>query len=305
MPSKFFLCFFAVILLQVSSVSCAFASPVEYKSLHESWFIPSELPVLLQIQSSPEQLQLEQLREKVKELELAIAPKNKFSDLEKELTEVKTQLASKPKVEELEKKLDTLRQYNSDLLNTVFFSLLGTVATISLTIFGIDFFSRFMNQEKEKEAVIKFLGNHLEEYCSGLVGKYTSSLNRKILWLEYQGSTLIADNLSEKDIIFGKYLSFEERLRALETLCQLSSQRQGDTPNRCIEFELDAIQLSLEGILSKSQSVQTSRSLSEADKNMKNKALQRLEDGLSELKDNIASSKVQDILLLIKKNKVV
>jgi hypothetical protein len=133
-----------------------------------------------------------------------------------------------------EKLLEQASNYNKDLLITVFFALLGTVSTIALAVFGINFFANIFSRQQDRE----ILGNELEQILLPRLQKYhdqTSAIvNRRISWLEYKAAVISAER-SLKGCYLKHPLALEERGQAIKILFSLC---QND-PSENAEYQLN------------------------------------------------------------------
>jgi hypothetical protein len=160
-----------------------------------------------------------------------------------------------------EKLLEQASNYNKDLLITVFFALLGTVSTIALAVFGINFFANIFSRQQDRE----ILGNELEQILLPQLQKYhdqTSAIvNRRISWLEYKIAIISSKNAS-KGSYLEHTLALEEQGQAIKILFSLYQ----NSPTENVDYQLSDDLLSLKvmledfnkGILSNNKHVQDS-----------------------------------------------
>jgi hypothetical protein len=146
--------------------------------------------------------------------------------------------------------LGTIKDYNDKLLNTVFFALVGTVSTIVLGVFALNFFADLFKGEIQKndikQKVIDDLASPLRDYMNSLSVNNLKSLQERINWLEYQVSSTSASNLSNQSDL-GKLLSVQSRIQAIKSAVQLQNNHQGDSVEKCVNYELSELTKVLEG----------------------------------------------------------
>lgn len=139
------------------------------------------------------------------------------------------------------KKLEDQQKYNSDLMNTVFFSLLGSVLTVSSAILGFQFFVQILDRNRERQELIEEAKNHLQYYMD----KKLHMLEVRIGWLEYQIATLTADQ-SERRGIMEDLFVIQDRVSAIQALRRLSNKYQQEQALKRINSEMAAIKFLLE-----------------------------------------------------------
>ncbi|MGJ3250259.1 MAG: hypothetical protein ACFE0J_03850 [Elainellaceae cyanobacterium] len=144
--------------------------------------------------------------------------------------------------------LESIQKYNSDLMNTVFFSLLGSVLTVATVMLGFKILVDVIDRENQKQAIVEEAKSDLLDW----IDKRLSLLATRTQWLEYQIATLSADQLEQKRGL-ESLCSVQDRLRAIEALLQTSNVHQEEAVSKCIEFELKNIKETLEDLVSYQQ----------------------------------------------------
>ncbi|MGI0491775.1 hypothetical protein ACN4EG_08175 [Alkalinema pantanalense CENA528] len=165
--------------------------------------------------------------------------------------------------------LEFSKNYNKDLLITVFFALLGTVATIALAVFGINFFANIFSREQDRElvknAMEKLLNLELrkvyrqqdrfkreqqeQQKIVVAIHHQVNSLNRIIQWLEYELTTITSEMALE-----GSHLSYpialQEKSRGICILSNLLQDVEGEKDiNNQLKEELKSLCSMLEQLL--------------------------------------------------------
>ncbi len=202
-------------------------------------------------------------------------------------------------------KLEDIQKYNSDLMNTVFFSLLGSVITVTTVMLGFKVLVDVIDRENQKKSIVEEAKSDLLDWMDRRV----STLTTRIQWLEYQISSLSAVQLEQKQGLEG-FCSIQDRLRAIEALLQPNNNYQEESVSRCIDAELKAIRKTLEKLI-RDQQAQPNLyhrvpELIEFNKYLREKALYTLEKQLENIdltKLNVDKDHIENIkhsLLAIK-----
>lgn len=165
----------------------------------------------------------------------------KFTESDKEREELEQKLAESDKErEELEQKIGEIANYNEDLMNTVFTSLLGTVVTVTLGMLGINTIGNVILKEREKDQITKEVENSLQKLFLEWTSTITNNLQIRITWLEYELASSSATQLASQEEL-EQILALQEYSRAIQAVQQLHDD-QGIPIQRCIIYQLEAIE---------------------------------------------------------------
>jgi hypothetical protein len=160
--------------------------------------------------------------------------------------------------------LEQSQSYNKDLLITVFFSLLGTVATIGLTIFGLNFFANFLSREQERKLLEKELQDFLQNQLIQERGSRREetaqqifSLSKRMHWLEYKLSTVASDDAVKRGYLKHP-IALQEKSRGIQILGELQEGDQSQDVAEQLKEELKILLIMLQNFLDEIQSQQLS-----------------------------------------------
>lgn len=153
-------------------------------------------------------------------------------------------------ITELKQKIDDQQKYNSDLMNTVFFSLLGSVLTVTTGFLAIKVLVDAIDRERQRKEIVAEAQRDIVNFADGKL----NMLEARIEWLEYQMTSLSAAKLEENQ---GPetFCAVQSRLQGIQALRRLHKNHQEEMALRPIRSEFKSIKCSLENLVSKKDSL--------------------------------------------------
>lgn len=234
--------------------------------------------------------------------------KGKESPEDQKLKELEKLSDAEKKQESLEKKLGEVADYNKDLMNTVFTSLLGTVVTVTLGVLAINVVGNLVQREREKAEIIKEVQDSIQEQVLEWMDALVRHLQIRVRWLEYEVASLSAEQLEPQDEL--EYsLALQERLRAIQAAQKLISDSQSFSVQECIIYQLEEIESLLEKADGTSNSIAHSEEQSLIFVQFKRENTEKVLSNLSSNLDDLCrvtsnkriKEKIQNIKLLVRK----
>jgi hypothetical protein len=177
--------------------------------------------------------EVEKLKKEIESLQ------SKIENQQKEFQELKDY--QKNFMTEQQIKLGDQQKYNSDLMNTVFFSLLGSVLTVTAGVLAVKIYADAMEWEHRRKELIQEAKRALQYFLE----QKLRLLETRTGWLEYQIATLAANQSEQRRGLVG-LVAIQDRLRAIQALRRISSKYEQEMALKPIRAEMIAIQLSLE-----------------------------------------------------------